>query len=194
MPSCKGLEQRLDMPIYLLENVLGVRKVLPQIQDLLHKKLPNHLHSTVTINAKSLGDPVSRRRLYFVGIRRPAAINTTGSFKAGVGFDFWGCVAQKDSYKARLSALESYESLRGLSSSARLPLNPVGSLPCQRLIRTGSCNSNSAPLSRKLPAHQRWHGRICSWMILRRLASQSSSAKSRSTTFRARCWASRLSV
>ena len=75
----KGLEQRLDIPIYLLENVLGVRKVLPQIQELLHKKLPNHLHSTVTINAKSLGDPVSRRRLYFVGIRRPAAIKR-GSF------------------------------------------------------------------------------------------------------------------
>ena len=36
----------------------------------LQKSMPQHFHATVTINAKNLGDPVSRRRIYFVGVLR----------------------------------------------------------------------------------------------------------------------------
>ena len=50
---------------------MGIMQCIDEIDDHLRKELPDHYHAHVKINSRFLGDPVSRPRLYFVGVARP---------------------------------------------------------------------------------------------------------------------------
>ncbi|CAE7321413.1 nlaIVM, partial [Symbiodinium necroappetens] len=69
----------LKLPLYILENVLGIRKCMHIIKPLLRRQLPGYYHAVLQLNAKDLGDVVSRPRVYFIGILRKYAGPTIGS-------------------------------------------------------------------------------------------------------------------
>ncbi|CAE7786109.1 nlaIVM [Symbiodinium microadriaticum] len=60
----------LKLPLFILENVLGIRKCMKVIRGLIRKHLPEYFLGLLQLNAKDLGDIVSRPRIYFIGIHR----------------------------------------------------------------------------------------------------------------------------
>ncbi|CAE7817646.1 banIM [Symbiodinium sp. CCMP2592] len=62
----------LRVPIYILENVKGIRKCLGAVNDELGK-LRDYYHAIMEIDSKEIGDVVSRPRLYFIGVLRSLA-------------------------------------------------------------------------------------------------------------------------
>ncbi|CAE7349957.1 unnamed protein product [Symbiodinium necroappetens] len=63
---------RLRVPIYILENVMGIKRCLGAVQARLGR-LKEYVHGIMEIDSKAIGDVVSRPRLYFVGIHRSVA-------------------------------------------------------------------------------------------------------------------------
>ncbi|CAE7240041.1 nlaIVM [Symbiodinium sp. CCMP2592] len=62
----------LRVPIYVLENVLGIKKCLPAVRARLGT-LKEYVHGMMEIDSKAIGDVVSRPRLYFIGVLRKVA-------------------------------------------------------------------------------------------------------------------------
>ncbi|CAE7252208.1 nlaIVM [Symbiodinium sp. CCMP2592] len=62
----------LRVPIYILENVRGIKRCLGAVNEELHK-LRDYYHAIMEIDAKEIGDVVSRPRLYFIGVLRSVA-------------------------------------------------------------------------------------------------------------------------
>ena len=60
---------RLRVPIYILENVKGIRRCLGAVNDELGK-LKDYYHAIMEIDSKLIGDVVSRPQLYFIGVLR----------------------------------------------------------------------------------------------------------------------------
>ncbi|CAE7285248.1 unnamed protein product [Symbiodinium sp. CCMP2456] len=62
----------LRVPLYILENVMGIKRCLGEVTAELGK-LKEYVRGMVQIDSKAIGDVVSRPRLYFIGIHRSVA-------------------------------------------------------------------------------------------------------------------------
>ncbi|CAE7273025.1 unnamed protein product [Symbiodinium necroappetens] len=59
----------LRVPLYILENVMGIKQCLGEVKAEL-SKLKGYVHGILEIDSKAIGDVVSRPRMYFIGLHR----------------------------------------------------------------------------------------------------------------------------
>ena len=102
---------------------MGIMQCIGEIEEHLRRELPDHYHAYVKINSRFLGDPVSRPRIYFVGVARPdsLALHAGAFMNAGSTFTICPGTLQEAGSAKRDIACQASEAHPGCGHAGILP-------------------------------------------------------------------------